>query len=94
MNLRLKQAGLSSLAEPAESRLLMGLRPTKWDENPPEQRRRIFNRLHWAFDRAAGFQPALFASRYINLPQETLLKRSSPTRVNAVRIQPGPVALS
>jgi len=36
----------------------MGLRPTKWDENPPEQRRRIFNRLRWAFDRAAAFQAA------------------------------------
>jgi hypothetical protein len=33
----------------------MGLRPTKWNENPAEQRRRIFNRLRWAFDRAAGF---------------------------------------
>jgi hypothetical protein len=65
----------------------MGLRPTKWDENPAEQRRRIFNRLRWVFDRAAGFlHPAI--RRF--LPQETLPMGSSVTRVNALRIESRP----
>jgi hypothetical protein len=46
----------------------MGLRPTKWDENPAERRRRIFNRLRWAFDRAAAFQAALAALARIFAP--------------------------
>jgi hypothetical protein len=43
----------------------MGLRPTNRDENPRARRRRIFNRLRWAFDRAAAFLGGFFAPRKV-----------------------------
>src|SRR5205823_142407 len=48
----------------------MGLRPTKGDENPPPDARRIFNGLQWVFDRApqrAGIPHLFYVELYLTI---------------------------